>query len=499
MDTISHTFCIIAPIIIEYFIKKKPRKQNNESSCYTYVDDSTKVSNILQDFYNLMFSNRQINHHMMVQYLKNVWFSFRGAMSLRPNLRPYILKLKYWSLKTQDYGYTNFVELDQIIKLSNSLRELDLELLRDSNNSLFVPSTVRSITLSQYFNKKISFDVSQNKLNELIFGRNFNQEYFDLPKGLIKLKFGWLFDQKIKPDILPTSLLELVFIGGLFNQMIDPGIFPLGLTKLTFGSQFNQQLFIGSLPPNLIELKFTKYSHFDQILAPKVLPDTLKKLEFGYDSFFNKDLEPGVLPQSLTDLVLSSLYNYQFKINSLPHKLKNLKFRHCFDQSFMPGTLPQSLGSLILGSDYNQPIEPNILPDGLFALKFGTTFNQRIKHKTLPQSLMCLQFGDEFNKIIEHDSFPVSLTYLEFGDNYQQRLDPGVLTCNLICLKFGRGFNQKIIQGILPDSLRRLEFNYFYNKSLNACVLPKGLLEIVINKYTIENVKFQQGLKIIYS
>ena len=87
--------------------------------------------------------------------------------------------------------------------------------------------------------------MNHTKIDEIEFGRNFNQDISLLPSFIKKIEFNYwsFFNRKI--DFLPKSLTHLK-LGYYFNQPIDN--LPEGLTYLMLGWNFNESL--DRLPKN---------------------------------------------------------------------------------------------------------------------------------------------------------------------------------------------------------------------------------------------------------
>jgi hypothetical protein len=77
---------------------------------------------------------------------------------------------------------------------------------------------------------------------------NFNDEFANIPTDTIEIKFVTgrtciyelsIFNQEIKKNVLPNSLISLSF-GCFFNKEIKENVLPNGLTYLQIGNCFNK-------------------------------------------------------------------------------------------------------------------------------------------------------------------------------------------------------------------------------------------------------------------
>ena len=78
------------------------------------------------------------------------------------------------------------------------------------------------------------------------------------------LTFGYSFNQKIKPNSLPTNLTILNF-GWRFNQKIEPNTLPDNLITIEFGENFDQKIDIQNFPPNLTNIIFNLVDVYNKI------------------------------------------------------------------------------------------------------------------------------------------------------------------------------------------------------------------------------------------
>lgn len=151
-----------------------------------------------------------------------------------------------------------------------------------------------------------------------------NIEYFDvkiLPIGVTHLIFGYYFNQIIKPNTLPLSLISIKFCD-TYHHKIELNVFPSSLKHLEFGFANSCNLNISLLPRNLTHLILG--SHFHNEIKPNELPQTLTHLAF--DHHYYHIIEPNVLPLSLTDLTFGNDYNCKINTRNLGKNIKKITY-----------------------------------------------------------------------------------------------------------------------------------------------------------------------------
>src|SRR6185312_1525860 len=85
-----------------------------------------------------------------------------------------------------------------------------------------------------------------------------------LPNNLSYIKFGYYFDQPLKPGVFPESLKKIQF-GKTFDEPIEPGVLPNYLEYLCFRQSHT---YFG-----------TENGHFNHPLSLDALPSSLKRIE----------------------------------------------------------------------------------------------------------------------------------------------------------------------------------------------------------------------------
>ena len=148
-------------------------------------------------------------------------------------------------------------------------------------------------------------ETNETKIDEIYFGKYFNQDISLLPQYITKIFFDEHSHFNKQINFLPNSLTHLQ-LGDYFNQQIDN--LPYKLTHLKLGDFFNQPL--DNLPEELthLELDCSWFYSIDN------LPDSLTHLKLGH--FFNQWINR--LPKNLIELTLSKMYRRPLNLNSVP-------------------------------------------------------------------------------------------------------------------------------------------------------------------------------------
>ena len=148
-------------------------------------------------------------------------------------------------------------------------------------------------------------ETNETKIDEIYFGKYFNQDISLLPQYITKITFHNLSKFNKCIDFLPRELNNLS-LGYDFNQRIDN--LPYKLTHLKLGNKFNQPI--------------------------DNLPNKLTYLDLGWD--FNQQINN--LPDSIIHLTLSRYFNQC--LDFLPKELNRLTVVFHFDK---PLNLPNKL------------------------------------------------------------------------------------------------------------------------------------------------------------
>jgi hypothetical protein len=221
-----------------------------------------------------------------------------------------------------------------------------------------------SDTYDFIFNKTHIYNKSHHKkkfinnVHDYTFSPGFNNELDkdSLPDTIIYLKFGIRYNQKLFPGVLPKNLITLTF-GQDFNQIIGEKVLPSSITHITFGDNYNQKIEPRVLPHKLYSLVFGQL--FNQILLENSLPENLCELSLGY--CYNHKILKGVLPKKLKTLILSDWFNSE--IDFLPKSLEHLHFGRMYDKIIGPDILPRSLKILYFSGSKNNSTTINTLPE----------------------------------------------------------------------------------------------------------------------------------------
>jgi len=180
-----------------------------------------------------------------------------------------------------------------------------------------IPDNVEEIIFGKYFNNSVR-NLPKN-LKKLIFERQFNNDVDNLPNGLIELEFSEEFNQPI--DNLPKSL-KILRLGEDFDQPID--FLPPELKYLSIGWSFDQKL--DNLPNKLRTLKLScdlgKFSTIDN------LPDSIEKLKIP---FYTKKINK--LPASLKKIYINEDYEHELPKGDYEITRVTDNYYKCFLQS----------------------------------------------------------------------------------------------------------------------------------------------------------------------
>lgn len=142
---------------------------------------------------------------------------------------------------------------------------------------------------------------------DLVFNENRKITKDDIIPNMTKIIFRWYYDHKIEPNILSdTSLMNITF-GYSYNQKIKRDVLPHKLEELIFGYCYNKKIKEHILPPNLKCLVFGK--SYNQEIDINVLPCNLKCLVIGVD-FCQSFIINGksILPNSLHEIYFNNRY-----------------------------------------------------------------------------------------------------------------------------------------------------------------------------------------------
>lgn len=128
-----------------------------------------------------------------------------------------------------------------------------------------IPYNVEHLSFEYIFDYDLNVfpDELYNELKIVMFNDLFNKSVDNIfPKSLIRLEFGYEFDQPI--NIQNLIYLRYLTFGKYFNQNVDK--LPNSLLELNFGFRFNRN--IDLLPKNIAKIKFGgSFSHkIDKLL-----------------------------------------------------------------------------------------------------------------------------------------------------------------------------------------------------------------------------------------
>ncbi|KAK5580822.1 hypothetical protein RB653_000846 [Dictyostelium firmibasis] len=367
--------------------------------------------------------------------------------------------------------------------------------------------------------------------NQLVVG--------DIKEGLISLKLGKKYDQKLTPGLLPMdgSLIEFNSGRAFRNGDLEllPGSIPSSITSLTFGYSFNSVINENILPKGLLKLKL---KGFNKLIIRNSLPTSLLDLELGRN--YNRAISAyGTLPSSLTSLTLgqrfvhviytgtlpptlkkliiqSINYNQRFEKRSLPDALEHLEFHKngFFNQPIGDKYLPPNLKTLILPRQWSnnlEPILPQQIPIGVTNLQFHSNeCSLFLRNDSIPLSVLNLRvngilsnhisYSKGCEKILKGSFIPPSVTQLETGtivnlshcinlknfildESFNQRsLTKDSIPLSVINFKLPALWDRKLSVGILPNSIKVLDLGSF-NHEIEENVLPQNLESLTMNSW----------------
>jgi hypothetical protein len=195
-------------------------------------------------------------------------------------------------------------DIINLLSVNNSFHHLtskyhfdSVPVLYDYIHTLPYKNAIKNIIINSWRDVKHLHNITHLTLAVCFLETNVN-----LSASIQELTFGRFFDDNV--PVLPPFLKKLTF-GSDFNKYIYNNVLPDTLTHLTFGKSYNKPLGLKSLPKSLTFLKFDR--SFNQQIEKGVLPDSITHLSLGM--CYNKPLEEGVLPLSLTYLDLGMSYS----------------------------------------------------------------------------------------------------------------------------------------------------------------------------------------------
>ncbi|CAM9699084.1 unnamed protein product [Laminaria digitata] len=173
-----------------------------------------------------------------------------------------------------------------------------------------------------------------------------------LPRKLEFLEVGDTFNSSLTTVAWPPTL-KVLLLGEKFNRPIGwraggAELLPDGLVELRLGAKFDQRLENVRLPAGLKRLIMCDGCKFDQPLTGVSWPPSLEELKLG--NCFNQSLEGSIFPETLRSLEFGHLFAHSMQGVALPAGLTNLKFSLVYPRSHVAGLIwPRSLRALYLG------------------------------------------------------------------------------------------------------------------------------------------------------
>ncbi len=348
----------------------------------------------------------------------------------------------------------------------------------NANSELFF-KTVENYLNSCWENEKhrnpinIYIDKKQKKINDYNWKDLLN---FSL---CTKRCHELIYDEYLKTVLIPSIDHSLAMKKSARRLVIQPSTgtqvkyLSENLKQVVLGDDFNESLKFNETG-KLIHIVFG--GTYNKTLS--MLPKTLLFLEFTFSSKYNLPFVENTLPEKLKYLKFGASFNQRINADTLPQGLVSLSFGYYFNQDIDIGMLHE-LRYLVFGKSFNKPLCG--LPKNIRTIRFGESFNQEIKKNTLPVKLTELVFGSNFNQRIDIDILPHKITNLYFSCQFNQPLIPGALPKELIHLKFGHSFNQIIPEMLLPKKLSKLHLGYMFNQPLSHGSLPVSLKYLLFN------------------
>ncbi|KAN0026371.1 hypothetical protein ACTFIV_007355 [Dictyostelium citrinum] len=200
-----------------------------------------------------------------------------------------------------------------------------------------------------------------------------------LPNSIVSLRVDPSY--MIKKGSIPESVTKVDGLNYKFSKFL-----PLtNLKKLKLNDDFNEKLKGAlDLPKDLQVLDMG--GHFNEIIPPNSLPSSIEKLKLSTN--FSKPLKFDSLPISIRNLYLGISFNDP--VLSLPPFLETLNFGETFNLPFNSNILPKSLRSLRFGSSFDQMIitipEQFQFPQSLTLLELGHSFSHSINSNWLSKT-----------------------------------------------------------------------------------------------------------------
>lgn len=311
--------------------------------------------------------------------------------------------------------------------------------------------------------------VFNKKFNSLIFINRESVDLTKIPTTLKVLVLSEYFNEIIEKNVLPDSLEVLIF-SSRYNRKIDKNILPPNLKVLIFGDDFSEEFEEGVLPDNLKVLKLG--SKYKKVIKKNILPENLEILIMFNNVFVEK------YPHKLKKFVFKDIYyagkNNVFNLNVLPENIEflDLKFLGGYFSNFVFSKL-----RILQTKSYNfNSFE--WLPD---TLKYLEIYNNVSSWDDDEEVEISLEY-------INYKIFPSNLEYLVLGKNKITFLDKRHsehdnivmfqdLLQNLKFLSIEGTSEQLNILNNLPSNLSVIKFT-----NLNTIIdnLPTYLKEIYL-------------------
>ena len=214
---------------------------------------------------DLLLKESQGLEYMDIEYTKNIdKNTFYNAKSL-----------KYLTIR-------DFKHKININSLPENLEYLYLS-LNYSNNKIFNKKVFKHLKNLKYifFNYKQKFDDDifkyNTKLHTIEFGREYNlplnSKLFIHNYNLKKIIFGYMYNQKIKKNILPSTL-EYISFNSYYNQKFEINVLPKSLITLKLDYCYNRKI-KKEVIEQLTSLKYIYLCHSKQRKLFEYIPNNV--------------------------------------------------------------------------------------------------------------------------------------------------------------------------------------------------------------------------------
>lgn len=199
-----------------------------------------------------------------------------------------------------------------------------------------LPTNLTHLSFGLY-NHRIKNNIFPAGLKYLLFNQfNCLLETDSLPQNLQTLHFK-NYNLPLNPGVLPSNLTSLSFRSdddylseynnpNGFNQRLKPHVLPESLLELSMGNNFTETLDLGVLPKNLTMLSTGhRWNHH---IPKNILPSTLRIIQFGNN--YNQSLAQCAIGiksiPNLEQIQISDDYKYKNKLINMVNKATSITY-----------------------------------------------------------------------------------------------------------------------------------------------------------------------------